>query len=109
MKKILILILVIGSMGALATEDPPADLLAILTENDRAACMLDTEAKTLCDCSNSEHRKADSVCVVKKCCLDEVVAVGDTATTCTANVDGNYSKALQDAKSADIEVNVISY
>lgn len=108
MKKILILILVIGSLGAFA-EDPPANLLAILTENDRAACMLDTEAKTLCDCSNSDHRKPTSKCVEAKCCLDEVVAVGDTATTCTANVDGNYSKALQDAKSAGVDVNVISY
>lgn len=107
MKKFILILLALTAFGVYA-EDPPADLLRILQDNSREACMLDQTAKTLCDCSKSEHREADHSCVKNECCIvqSDSPTVGATTASCEKTVDGNYQKALQEASDAGISTGV---
>ena len=110
MKKLLILLLAITSISLFAQEEAPADLLGILVKNSASECMLDVNTKELCDCSKAEHRKADHKCVTAKCCFAETSGtVGDAGTSCEASFQGNYSKAILQAKEAGLEVGVTSH
>lgn len=107
MKKFILILIALASFGVYA-EDPPKDLLEILTSNGREKCMIDQAAKTLCDCSNPDHRKKDSDCVKNDCCIEQTEApvVGATTASCEKTVDGNYQKALQEATDAGISTGV---
>lgn len=109
MKKILIMILAMTSLSLFAQEAPDK-LLKILKDNSSSECLIQNNPMELCNCSKLEHRKEDHKCVTAGCCFAETSGtVGDAGTSCEASVQGNYSRAIQEAEDAGVDVGVTSH
>lgn len=106
MKKIIVLILTMASLGVFAQELPDAQLLQILEENSSEQCLIDQGGeKKLCDCSNQAHLADSHKCRTNGCCMVEASASnGENEASCPAIVGTNSEKfdsALEAIKEAE--------